>query len=136
MADVKELIPELFYQPDCLRNVNQLDLGTKQDHTKLADVVLPPWAASPEEFVRINREALESDYVSAHLHEWIDLIFGYKQRGRPAHDAQNVFFYLTYAGSVDIDAIDNPALRKATEDQIANFGQTPIQVSHHSAQWY
>ena len=115
---------------DFLRNVNQLDLGTKQDHTRLGDVVLPPWAATPEEFVRINREALESDYVSAHLHEWIDLIFGCKQRGRPAHDAQNVFFYLTYAGSVDIDAIDNPALRKATEDQIANFGQTPIQVTH------
>ena len=129
MADVKELIPEFFYLPEIFRNVNALDLGTKQDHTALGDVVLPPWAATPDEFVRINREALESDYVSAHLHEWVDLIFGFKQRGRPAHDAQNVFFYLTYAGSVDIDAIDNPALRKATEDQIANFGQTPIQVS-------
>ena len=113
---------------DFLRNVNHLDLGTKQDHTKLGDVILPPWASSPEEFVRLNREALESDHVSAHLHEWIDLIFGYKQKGRAAVDAANVFFYLTYAGSVDIDAIDNVALRKATEDQIANFGQTPMQL--------
>ena len=128
MADVKELIPEFFFQPDFLRNVNHLDLGTKQDHTKLGDVVLPPWASTPEEFVRINREALESDHVSAHLHEWIDLIFGYKQKGKAAVDAANVFFYLTYAGSVDIDAIDNVALRKATEDQIANFGQTPMQL--------
>lgn len=33
------------------------------------------------EFIRVHRAALECDYVSAHLHEWIDLIFGYKQQG-------------------------------------------------------
>lgn len=44
------------------------------------DVELPPWAkGSAHEFVRLHREALESDHVSAHLHEWIDLIFGEKQ---------------------------------------------------------
>jgi len=39
---------------------------------------------SPELFIQLNREALESEYVSDHIHEWIDLIFGYKQRGPPA----------------------------------------------------
>ena len=110
----------------------------KQDKHRLGDVVLPPWAkGSPEEFVRINRAALESEFVSSHLHEWIDLIFGFKQKGKPAVDASNVFFYLTYAGAVDIDAIDNPALRKATEDQIAHFGQTPAQLltSPHPARF-
>ena len=36
-------------------------------------------------------QALECDYVSAHLHEWIDLIFGYKQQGQPSFDANNLF---------------------------------------------
>ncbi len=48
---------------------------------KVSDVELPPWAAGPNEFVRINRQALESEFVSCQIHQWIDLIFGYKQRG-------------------------------------------------------
>lgn len=43
-------------------------------------------------------QALESDFVSAHLHEWIDLIYGYKQQGKAAVDAINVFYYLSYYG--------------------------------------
>jgi hypothetical protein len=40
--------------------------------------------------------------VSANLHHWIDLIFGHKQRGPAAVDADNVFYHLTYEGAVDI----------------------------------
>lgn len=39
-------------------------------------VKLPPWAANPIDFIHKHQMALESEYVSAHLHEWIDLIFG------------------------------------------------------------
>ena len=84
---------------------------------------LPPWAKTPEEFIQINRAALESDYVSANLHNWIDLIFGYKQQGPAAVESHNVFYYLTYYGLVDVNAIEDEALRKATELQIAHFGQ-------------
>lgn len=87
---------------------------------------LPPWANnSAEQFVRINRMALESEYVSCQLHHWIDLIFGYKQRGPEAVRATNVFYYLTYEGCVDLDSISNIVTRNAVESQIKHFGQTP-----------
>ncbi len=47
------------------RNDRGMDLGTRQGGEVLGDVVLPPWAnGSPEEFIRVNRQALESEYVS------------------------------------------------------------------------
>jgi len=69
-------------------------------HTKevVDDVILPPWAKSPEDFILQNREALESDYVSENLHNWIDLIFGFKQKGELAESALNIFYHLTYEG--------------------------------------
>ncbi|XP_063969658.1 WD repeat and FYVE domain-containing protein 3-like isoform X2 [Lytechinus pictus] len=128
-ADVKELIPEFFYLPEFLTNHNHFDLGVKQSGVELGDIVLPPWAkGDPKEFIRLHREALECDYVSAHLHEWIDLIFGYKQQGREAEEAHNVFHYLFYEGNVDIYSIDDPLKKNAFIGVINNFGQVPKQL--------
>ncbi|CAG8541891.1 2926_t:CDS:10, partial [Racocetra persica] len=127
-GDVRELIPEFFYLPEFLVNHNKFDLGVRQDGNRLDNVGLPKWAHSPEEFVRINREALESDYVSENLHHWIDLIFGYKQTGEEAVKACNVFYYLTYEGAINIDSIQDPVERKSIEEQIYHFGQTPTQL--------
>jgi hypothetical protein len=127
-SDVKELIPEWFYQPEMFLNSNKFELGYRQTGEALGDVVLPSWAGSPEEFVRVNRAALESDFVSANLHHWIDLIFGCKQRGEAAVAAKNVFFHLTYGGAVNWDAIKDARERVAIEDQIRHFGQMPAQL--------
>ncbi|PIN12837.1 Conserved WD40 repeat-containing protein [Handroanthus impetiginosus] len=128
-SDVKELIPEFFYMPEFLMNSNSYHFGVKQDGEPISDVCLPPWAkGSPEEFISRNREALESEYVSSNLHHWIDLVFGYKQRGKPAVEAANIFYYLTYEGAVNLDNMEDDLQRSAIEDQIANFGQTPIQI--------
>lgn len=129
ISDVKELIPEMFCCPELLLNNNNLPLGELQDETPVGDVILPPWAKDAFEFIRLNREALESEYVSEHLNEWIDLIFGYKQRGIEAERAFNLFYYLTYENcSIDIDNIEDPLQREATKAQVTHFGQTPSQL--------
>lgn len=59
------------------RYVLRFDLGILQNtRERVDDVVLPAWANTPEDFIAIHRRALESEFVSQNLHNWIDLIFG------------------------------------------------------------
>jgi factor associated with neutral sphingomyelinase activation len=128
-ADVKELLPEFYHSNgDFLMNSNDLDLGFRHTGERLNDVELPPWAKSPRDYIKKHRQALECEYVSQHLHEWIDLIFGYKQQGPAAEEANNIYYYLTYEGSVDLEKVTNPRERSAFESQIQEFGQTPKQL--------
>ena len=129
LADIKELIPEFFYLPDFLQNINNVDLGTRT-HTgeRLQHVSLPAWAhGDSAQFIAQHRGALEGEYVSAHLHEWIDLIFGYKQQGLEAERALNVFHPLTYESGVvgALKGAQSERERQAITSQIAHFGQTP-----------
>ena len=48
--------------------------------------------------------------------------------GPEANRATNVFYYLTYEGSVDLESISDPVMREAIENQIGHFGQTPSQL--------
>lgn len=129
---LQELIPE-FYDPtedgDFLLNSSRINFGKRHDGTPVNNVILPPWAKnSPEIFISTLREALESHYVSQNLHHWIDLIFGYKQRGEEARKSDNLFFHLCYEGSVNLDNINDLAKRHALEVQISEFGQIPKQL--------
>ncbi|KAB8754750.1 hypothetical protein FH972_026541 [Carpinus fangiana] len=129
-SDVRELTPEFFYLPEFLVNINNYNFGAKEGSGEVINnVKLPPWAKSdPAIFIAKQREALESPYVSQNLHGWIDLIFGFKQRGEAALEATNVFHYLTYEGAKNIDDIKDEHDRIATIGIIHNFGQTPKQV--------
>ena len=130
ISDVRELIPEFFYLPELFVNLNNYNFGTREGTgEKVNHVHLPPWAkGDPYVFVAKHREALESKYVSQYLHNWIDLVFGFKQRGEAAIESTNVFHHLSYHGSKDLDRIKDQLERAATIGIIHNFGQTPRQV--------
>ncbi|KAK3117998.1 beige protein-like 1 [Teratosphaeriaceae sp. CCFEE 6253] len=130
MSDVRELTPEFYYLPEAFVNINKYEFGTKQgDGGTVNDVHLPPWAkGDPHIFVAKHREALESPWVTQDLHKWIDLVFGYKQRGEAAVEVTNVFHHLSYHGAKDLDTIEDPVERLATIGIVHSFGQTPHQV--------
>jgi hypothetical protein len=66
--------------------------------------------------------------VSSNIQYWIDLIFGYKQKGKIAKENLNLFYYLTYEDSIDLNEIEDPIKRTSIEAQIIHFGQTPSQL--------
>lgn len=128
-TDVRELTPEFFYLPDFLTNHNDFEFGELQNGTAVDNVELPKWSkGDPKIFVARNREALESPYVSANLHKWIDLVFGFKQTGEEAIKSLNVFHHLSYDGAVNLDAVVDDVERRAVIGMINNFGQTPVQL--------
>lgn len=91
-TDVKELIPEFFYLFDFLENSEGFDFGKRQSGEAVNDVKLPAWCENNSRlFMLIHRQALESEIVRKSLNQWIDLIFGIKQKGNAAIDAINVF---------------------------------------------
>lgn len=75
-----ECIPEFYCDPRIFCSL----------HPSMSDLAVPPWASSPEEFIRLHRDALESPHVSSLLHHWIDITFGYKMSGQAAITAKNV----------------------------------------------
>uniref|UniRef100_A0A673MLM3 Lysosomal-trafficking regulator-like n=1 Tax=Sinocyclocheilus rhinocerous TaxID=307959 RepID=A0A673MLM3_9TELE len=130
MTDVKELIPEFFYLPEFLVNREGFDFGVRQNSERVNHVNLPPWARNdPRLFILIHRQALESDQVSQTLCQWIDLVFGLKQKGKAAVQAINVFhpavrFLIMYSYRT--------LNRRALETMIKTYGQTPRQLFNAS----
>ena len=126
--DYRELVPEFFYFPEMFVNNNRLDLG-KTDEGVVNDVVLPPWAKNAFDFVYKHRQALESEYVSQHLHEWIDLTWGYKQKGPEAWKAANVYFKEAYEDVwADPKYKSDIALKSIAEQMQESVGQIPCQL--------
>ncbi|XP_076297603.1 lysosomal-trafficking regulator mauve isoform X3 [Lasioglossum baleicum] len=127
-TDVKELIPEFFYLPEFLLNYEGFNFGVRQNGNRVGDVELPKWCGDDARlFVLAHRAALETDLVREVLPYWIDLVFGFRQTGKPAVEAINVFHPATYYG-FNVEQIADPLVRQAWETMVRTYGQTPAQL--------
>ena len=116
-----ELIPELYYNPEIFRNINRINFGNlnlnheyyqiikrkyniKENKLKINDVYLPYWSNNnPEKFICIMREILERPEIK--LFDWVDLIFGFAQRGPEAFSKYNIYNYWCYENFINLEDI-------------------------------
>ncbi|KAK8841191.1 hypothetical protein M9Y10_027391 [Tritrichomonas musculus] len=118
-TDVKELVPEIYSIPMSLTNESNLNcrpgnvkLPTTEDNLELSSSL----------FVSVNRKFLEE---ASNLNDWIDLIFGYKQKGEEALKCKNIFLPTSYHDSTpETTSMD----KKVFKDHVNNFGQCPKQL--------
>ena len=134
--DFRELIPEFFYSPDFLINTNHFNIGDNSGNVELPKWVFgnnknidirSPYEAAYE-FVYINRKALESEFVSQHLNEWIDLIWGDKQNGNKAANAKNVFRHEMYPDVWETDFGKQHKNEEEIHTILTFVGQIPHQL--------
>lgn len=131
LNNYRELPPDFFFQPETLINMNQFDFG-KNKYGVVNDVEFPKWVPNNDayEFVYMMRKALESQYVSEFLPDWIDLMWGYKQTGEEAIKANNIYAKQLY-GSV-WDDFEKESNRNNNKDEIeatlCHVGQIPPQL--------
>ncbi|XP_029642520.1 WD repeat-containing protein 81 [Octopus sinensis] len=119
-----ECIPEFFIDPSIFKSL----------HADLPDLAVPNWCRNPHDFISKHMAMLESNRVSAGLHDWIDLTFGYKLSGEASVDSKNVHLQLvdnhtnvTNCGVVQL--FDHPHPQRILPPKKLYFEYETLQVS-------
>ena len=121
-ADLRELIPEIFYFPQLFRNINDFEFGKLRDGKEIDCIVIHDFnenSLRKYKFLKDMRESLEKEET---INEWIDLVFGvnkeyYKNDERYYSSNSNVYF------------VDNPdILNNELLLQSYDFGVLPYQL--------
>ena len=127
-GDVKELIPEVFYNPFVFTSYSGQEFGRTQKDIPIVHVKPPAWAASNWDFIVKHRNCLESAVVSRDLSNWIDLIFGFRQYSKPAEEYCNLFHAMTYGRGFKRYCETHPDELQGIVEQVYHFGQTPMKI--------
>ena len=109
-------------------------------YQQINDVALPPWTKqNPFYFIQIMRELFEGgnelnkrDKKYLNMNPWIDLIFGYYQRGIKAQKKGNLFLPASYDGVINSRIKEENILKNREDNEFLirffEIGVTPTKV--------
>jgi hypothetical protein len=124
-ADLRELIPEMFYFPPLFYNNNDLQLHQTSSKHEIDNVIIKDWDEKElrkYQFLKDMKEFLENEEK---LNEWIDLIFGVNKEYRDLKQKKQRY----YNKNNNINFKGNP---QNLEDNIImqsyDFGVLPYQL--------
>ncbi|GKT18952.1 hypothetical protein ADUPG1_011412, partial [Aduncisulcus paluster] len=143
---VGELVPEFFSLPEVFQGLNNVDFGliekealrseddrdkskkqstsvtTTKQLVSVSDVHLPSWSHNTDEFISTMSNSLECDLSANNINNWVDLVFGCKQRGVEAVKAVNMYIQYLYAGAVKFRKIKEIGFVADTITRLHNWG--------------
>ena len=125
-GDVRELIPEFFYLPEMFLNINKLNMG-KLENGEEVNNVKTPCKNNPYDFIKTMKNVLENNTISYTIQYWIDLVFGYKSRGKDASLAKNIYKEAAYQDNIDINQIEDRDIKESKLREV-EFGLLPNQL--------
>jgi hypothetical protein len=122
-TDVRELIPEFFYLPEMFLNINDVNLGKLEDNSVVYNVKTP-CKNNAYSFIEIMKRLFENNRISSTINNWVDLIFGYKVKGKDAEKAKNIYTEPSYQEYVNLNTIED----KGAYLRYVEFGLIPTQI--------
>ena len=129
--DIRELIPEFYTLPEIFLNKNNLNLTQDKldfegKEIVVNDVDLPLWCNNLSFNLTTKlRKNLETSELN--INKWIDLIFGYLQKGEKSEAHHNIYMAQSYENMVKIDKITDDDERNALM-RLIEIGITPKQL--------
>jgi len=149
-SDVRELIPEFFYLPELFININNINLGTLSNESKVDDVIISKEIIQSElesykqvfnnkiENENENKKNILKAFITiikmkdtleglkdTDLKNWLDLIFGEKQRYEDYKNKEGQFFTSVSYIDVDKNTLENNIKNNMDRVQV---GLIPLKI--------
>ena len=149
-SDLRELIPEFFYLPEMFININNINIGTLKSGQKIDDVVISEEIIKSEldsykQVLNIkneneNRKNIFKAFLTiikmkedleglkeSDFKDWLDLIFGKKQRYLDYKNKEGQFFRTQCYIDVDKNTSEEYMKKDVIMDEV-EFGLIPLKI--------